>query len=109
MGATITVRAATRDSLVEAEISDAGPGIPEADRERVLRRFVRLEASRSTPGTGLGLTLVQAIADLHDARSELADNHPGLQVTITFTEADVSNQSDQKGLPLGKAPTRRLR
>jgi signal transduction histidine kinase len=102
MGATITVRAATRDSLVEAEISDTGPGIPEADRERVLRRFVRLETSRSTPGTGLGLTLVKAIADLHDARIELADNHPGLQVTVTFTEADVSNQSDQKGLPLGR-------
>jgi signal transduction histidine kinase len=65
-------------------VSDTGPGVPPADRERVLARFVRLEASRSTPGTGLGLTLVKAIADLHNARLELSDNSPGLRVTITF-------------------------
>jgi signal transduction histidine kinase len=58
--------------------------VPAADRERVLGRFVRLEASRSTPGTGLGLTLVKAIADLHNARLELSDNDPGLRVTISF-------------------------
>jgi signal transduction histidine kinase len=60
--------------------------VPPADRERVLSRFVRLEASRSTPGTGLGLTLVKAIADLHNARLELSDNDPGLRVTITFAQ-----------------------
>jgi signal transduction histidine kinase len=52
----------------------------------VLLRFVRLEASRSTPGTGLGLTLVKAIADLHNARLELSDNDPGLRVSITFAQ-----------------------
>jgi signal transduction histidine kinase len=56
----------------------------------VLRRFVRLEASRSTPGTGLGLTLVKAIADLHNARLELSDNAPGLRVTLGFAEPAAS-------------------
>ena len=60
--------------------------LPAADRERVLKRFVRLEASRSTPGTGLGLTLVKAIADLHNARLELGDNRPGLRVTLAFAQ-----------------------
>jgi signal transduction histidine kinase len=83
-GATIRVAAAANGAGIEAMVSDNGPGVPEADRERVLRRFGRLEASRSTPGTGLGLTLVNAIAELHDARLQLADNHPGLRVTITF-------------------------
>jgi len=68
-------------------VSDSGPGIPEADRARVLQRFVRLEASRSTPGTGLGLTLVKAVADLHGAALSLSDNRPGLRVTIRFAKA----------------------
>jgi signal transduction histidine kinase len=71
---------------VEAIVSDNGPGVPTGEHERVLRRFGRLEASRSTPGTGLGLTLVNAIADLHGARLQLADNRPGLKVTITFDQ-----------------------
>jgi len=65
-------------------VSDDGPGIPEADRVRVLERFVRLDASRSVPGTGLGLSLVAAIADLHRARLVLEGNAPGLRVSILF-------------------------
>jgi signal transduction histidine kinase len=83
-GASICLMAVAHGATLEAMVSDTGPGVPEADRERVLARFVRLEASRSTPGTGLGLTLVKAIADLHDARLELRDNYPGLRVTIAF-------------------------
>jgi signal transduction histidine kinase len=83
-GATICLMAMRHAETVEAMVSDTGPGVPPADRERVLARFVRLEASRSTPGTGLGLTLVKAIADLHNTRLELSDNSPGLRVTITF-------------------------
>jgi signal transduction histidine kinase len=83
-GATICLMAVTQAAVVEAMVSDTGPGVPAADRERVLGRFVRLEASRSTPGTGLGLTLVKAIADLHNARLQLSDNGPGLRVTISF-------------------------
>jgi signal transduction histidine kinase len=85
-GATICLMAMRHAETVEAMVSDTGPGVPPADRERVLARFVRLEASRSTPGTGLGLTLVKAIADLHNARLELSDNSPGLRVTITFAQ-----------------------
>jgi signal transduction histidine kinase len=85
-GATICLMAMSHAATVEAMVSDTGPGVPEADRERVLARFVRLEASRSTPGTGLGLTLVKAIADLHNARLELSNNDPGLRVTLTFAQ-----------------------
>ena len=85
-GVTICLMAMSHAETVEAMVSDTGPGVPPADRERVLARFVRLEASRSTPGTGLGLTLVKAIADLHNARLELSDNSPGLRVTITFAQ-----------------------
>jgi len=86
-GALICLMAVKSGPNVEAMLSDSGPGVPEVDRERILKRFVRLEASRSTPGTGLGLTLVNAIADLHNARLELSDNDPGLRVTISFEAA----------------------
>ncbi len=66
------------------EVSDTGPGIPAGEREAVFRRLYRLESSRTTPGSGLGLSLVRAIADLHDARIELGDNGPGLRVAIRF-------------------------
>ena len=63
-------------------VADRGPGIPAAERGNVLRRLYRLEASRSTPGNGLGLSLVEAVTDLHGGRLTLEDNAPGLRVTI---------------------------
>jgi len=63
-------------------VADNGPGVPEADRERVLERFVRLEPSRRGPGTGLGLSLVAAVAKLHGATLRLEDNSPGLKVSL---------------------------
>lgn len=63
-------------------VSDNGPGIPETDRERVRHRFVRLEASRSEPGSGLGLSMVQAVAGLHGGRLEFGDNAPGLKAIM---------------------------
>jgi signal transduction histidine kinase len=66
------------------EVADDGPGIPEDQRERAKQRFVRLDATRTTPGSGLGLSLVDAVAKLHDARLELLDNQPGLKVWLTF-------------------------
>jgi len=71
-------------------VSDNGPGIPEADRERVKERFVRLEKSRTAPGSGLGLALVDAVAELHSAKFELdattpnSINYPGLDARIVF-------------------------
>ncbi len=65
-------------------VTDSGPGIPVVDRERVLRRFVRLDSSRSTPGSGLGLALVSAVADLHGIQLSLHDANPGLTVELDF-------------------------
>jgi signal transduction histidine kinase len=67
---------------VRFEVADRGPGIPAADRDRAVERFVRLETSRSLPGSGLGLSLVSAIAHLHKGTFELHDNAPGLRAVI---------------------------
>ena len=69
---------------VALSVADSGPGIPAGDRARVVDRFVRLESSRNSPGTGLGLSLVAAVARLHEAKFELADNAPGLKATLVF-------------------------
>ena len=66
-------------------VSDTGPGIPEKERERVFRHFYRLDASRSTPGNGIGLSFVAAVVKAHDATIELNDNAPGLKVAIPFS------------------------
>jgi len=67
---------------IEIVVADNGPGIAPEDRERVLKRFVRLEKSRTEPGTGLGLSLVQAVARLHGGAVRLEDNAPGLRVVL---------------------------
>ena len=69
-------------------IADRGPGIAPADRARVLDRFVRLEGSRSRPGSGLGLSLAAAVARMHGGSVELEDNEPGLRVRLTLPAAD---------------------
>ena len=65
-------------------VSDNGPGVPEAERERVQERFARLESARSTPGHGLGLSLVRAVAEVHEARFTLSDARPGLRAELRF-------------------------
>ena len=65
--------------------TDPGPGIPEPQRDKVLRRFYRLEQSRGTPGNGLGLSLVAAVATLHNIKLKVKDNAPGLRVVLEFT------------------------
>ncbi len=80
-GAEITLRVSAPAKL---EVADDGPGIPPDQREKVLERFYRLDQSRTTPGSGLGLALVSAIATLHDTRVELADNSPGLIARVRF-------------------------
>ena len=66
-------------------VADSGPGIPEEMRGKVLQRFFRLEISRTTRGSGLGLSLVAVIADLHGISLSLEDNHPGLRVRLEFS------------------------
>jgi len=72
---------------VVVTLSDTGIGISASQREQVFQRFYRTDQSRHTPGTGLGLSLVKAIAEIHEATIQLEDNQPGLTVAITFMEA----------------------
>ncbi len=69
---------------VDLTVADSGPGIPAHERSRVVERFVRLEASRNSPGTGLGLSLVAAVAHFHNAQLLLEDNAPGLKAILRF-------------------------
>ena len=69
------------------EVADNGPGIPADQHEKVFQRLYRLQGSRTTSGTGLGLSLVKAVADLHGAQIELADNNPGLRVLLKFEKS----------------------
>lgn len=82
--AEIVVQAVNDGERVLLTVADNGPGIPEADRLRVLERFVRLEQSRSQPGSGLGLSLAAAVARLHGGELTLADNAPGLKSIIAL-------------------------
>lgn len=82
-GGSISVSAQVRDAKVWVDVADNGWGIPAADRDKVFRRFYRVESSRSLqPGNGLGLSLVNAVVNLHSGSITLADNHPGLAVTV---------------------------
>lgn len=78
--ARVEVSARRHGTQIEVGIADNGPGIPPEYRHKVLQRFFRLEASRSTPGSGLGLSLVEAVARLHDCELTLSDHEPGLAV-----------------------------
>jgi signal transduction histidine kinase len=80
----ITVTMARVGGTVEIAIGDRGPGVAPQDRERALQRFVRLEKSRSRPGSGLGLSLVAAVARLHGGSIRLEDNAPGLRAVLTL-------------------------
>lgn len=72
-------------TAAEISVGDDGPGIPDGELDRVTERFYRVDSSRgSTPGVGLGLTLVSAIASLHGAKLDLCDNHPGLKARMIF-------------------------
>ena len=93
-GSSITVTLARRPTGILVAVADDGPGIPATERDRVLRRFYRLDSSRGTVGAGLGLALVAAVASLHGAALRLVDNDPGLRIelllpTIRSTDSDA--------------------
>ncbi|MBM6592355.1 HAMP domain-containing sensor histidine kinase [Microvirga pudoricolor] len=85
----IELTAAKADGMVRITVADRGPGIPETDRVRVVERFVRLESARSSPGFGLGLSLVSAVARLHGGTFKLEDNAPGLKAVLAIPLKDV--------------------
>ncbi|KKI35319.1 chemotaxis protein CheY [Burkholderia vietnamiensis] len=80
----VEVSLCERDDRIEVTVSDDGPGIPFAERSKVTERFYRGDRSRGTPGVGLGLALVKAVATLHHGFLEFADNEPGLAATMTI-------------------------
>ncbi len=114
-----------RDGRIEISVTDNGSGIPAAERERVKERFVRLEKSRSLPGSGLGLSLVQAVADLHRAKFELSDGlvrsqqgqragqrggqGHGLRASIKFPRAKIKHGSKGSGDKTGEGSLNKLR
>ena len=91
-GGRITLSAARLDRQVRLSVADEGPGIPEADRPRATERFFRGEAARSTPGSGLGLALVQAVALLHEGTLVLEDAHPGLRAILAIPAMTAQQQ-----------------
>jgi signal transduction histidine kinase len=82
--AQVVVRALSEGDRILLTVADNGPGIAEQDRNRVVERFVRLEQSRSQPGSGLGLSLAAAVARLHGGELRFEDNAPGLKSIIAL-------------------------
>jgi signal transduction histidine kinase len=87
VAAEIVLGADADTDRISLSVADRGPGIPDADRGRVVERFVRLEQSRSQPGSGLGLSLAAAVARLHGGELKLEDNHPGLRTVLALPRA----------------------
>jgi signal transduction histidine kinase len=83
-GIPVHILLTRHDDRVELIVADTGPGVPEDEREKIFRRFYRLDSSRTTPGTGLGLAMVAAIAKLHGASVVAEDNAPGLRIRLVF-------------------------
>lgn len=83
-GGHIHLDARLQDGNIIISVADNGPGIPADKHEQVFKRFTRLDNARSTPGNGLGLSLVKAVADLHGAHIRLEDNQPGLNASLIF-------------------------
>lgn len=83
-GGEVTLRLSSAHGEMRFQVEDRGPGIADEDHERALSRFGRLDNARSTPGAGLGLSLIAAVARLHGGRFELSDNAPGLVASIVI-------------------------
>jgi signal transduction histidine kinase len=86
---TVKVTLTQREGRPAFIVADSGPGVPEAYRDKVLERLFRLEQSRTSPGSGLGLSLVAAVAKSHGLGLKLDDNHPGLRVTLHFPVQNI--------------------
>jgi len=87
---------------IEFIVADHGPGIAEADRQRVVDRFVRLENARSRPGSGLGLSLTAAVARLHDGSLRIEDNRPGLRAVLSLPAAPLRQMQPRASLTFAR-------
>ena len=106
----IVVKAAGEGDRILLTVADTGPGIPEADRARAVERFVRLEQSRSQPGSGLGLSLAHAVARLHGGELRLEDNPPGLRSVLALPRGRVPpavRPVEPSGSPVNRATVSR--
>ena len=90
-GTCIEVSLGSDRERILGMVTDNGPGAPAEERERIFQRFYRLEQSRSTPGSGLGLSLVKAVADLHDIALDIRDAEPGLQIVMRFPDGRLQD------------------
>ena len=99
-GGSIALCAYRKQNKIIVSVADNGLGIPPDKFKEVLKRFVRLDSARSSPGNGLGLSLVQAITSLHDGEIHLFDNQPGLRVELHFPVMDYKAQGKQSALGL---------
>jgi len=95
-GATVRIKTTNERDTVLIVVQDDGPGIPAAERSRVVDRFYRLDQSRSRPGNGLGLSIVSAIASLHWGTLCLEDAAPGLLARIVLPRADAAVPAIEK-------------
>ena len=91
-GGVVTLSAVTNRGGVEIAVADQGPGIPKADRARATERFYRGESARNSPGSGLGLSLVQAVAQLHGGHLRLGEADPGLVATLSLPGHENAGQ-----------------
>jgi len=102
---TIEVAVIERDGSAEVSVSDNGPGIADSEKAKAVERFYRGDASRGTPGVGLGLSLVQAVAKLHGGALELSDRNPGLRAAFRLTlEAAGATAPDIRALETENSP-----
>jgi hypothetical protein len=86
-GGVVRLAARAEEGAIEIAVADDGPGMPEGDRQRAGERFFRADAARTTPGSGLGLSLVRAVAALHGGETMLGATHPGAEppgLTVTL-------------------------
>lgn len=86
-GGKIQLESYLKSGKLMIAVSDSGAGIPNTEHQRIFKRFVRLDNARNTPGSGLGLSLVKAVIDLHHAQINLKDNQPGLRVELIFSDS----------------------
>jgi signal transduction histidine kinase len=88
----VSVIAVKKDDAFEIAVPNDGPGIPDPQKPKVTERFYRGDASRGTPGVGLGLALVKAVATLHHGALTFADNHPGLVAILSIRSGDAATR-----------------